>query len=208
LAKQHNKRPPDFYALSAKREGYAARSVYKLAEIDTRHRLLRSGGRVLDVGAAPGSWTCYAQERLGPQGLVVSVDINPIARTSRDGAPVQLFQMDITDESAWGPIIELGPYDSVLSDAAPSTTGNRTVDTGRSEALVESVVALAEKSLRPGGALVTKVFQGGWEVALRERLRARFTAVRLVRPRATRDASMEAFLVATGFAGRRQSADT
>jgi 23S rRNA (uridine2552-2'-O)-methyltransferase len=189
---------PDHYSDSAKKEGYAARSVYKLAELDGKHRILRPGFRVLDLGAAPGSWSQYACRAVGPRGLVVAVDFDRLEAL----APLKnvvAIEGDFTDGATVHAIEEYAPFDAVLSDAAPSTTGNRTVDTSRSAALVESIIASLPVFLRPGGTLLAKVFQGGEEQALLATLKERFQAAKMPKPKASRDESFETYLLGIGY---------
>lgn len=194
------RRRPDHFTNRAKKSGYAARSVFKLEEIQQRFKLLKAGSTVLDLGAAPGSWTQYAAKIAGPSGRVVAIDLSPI--TTSVPAWVQTMVGDITDSATIEQLSAAGPYRAVLCDAAPATTGNRIVDTSRSAALVETAFAIADQVLLPGGAAVVKVFQGGAEAELVTGLRARYDSVRRVRPKATRKESFEAFIVATGFSGR------
>ena len=191
---------PDHYAKQAKREGYQARSVYKLEELQRRFRILAPGMRVLDVGAAPGSWTQYARKVVGEKGSLVAVDLSELPALERF-ENVKVVTGDVTDEEVARRLEESGPFDAVVSDAAPKTSGNRTLDTARSAAIVEHLLWLAPRLLAPGGAFVAKLFQGGEEQALLGELRARFETARLVKPKASRDESFETFLVGTGFRG-------
>ena len=189
---------PDHFSQRAHREGYAARSVYKLAELQKRFHLISAGDHVLDVGAAPGSWSQYARKIVGSQGRVTAVDLQPLPEL--ENLPnVTTIEADILEKEAVARIAALGPYNLVMSDAAPKTTGNRTVDTARSAALVEQVIALCADVLLPGGAMVAKLFQGGDEQALLAMVRARFATGRLVKPKASRSESFETFLVGQKF---------
>ena len=188
---------PDHYTDQAKKSGYQARSVFKLQELDRRFSLLRSGARVLDVGAAPGSWSQYAAKRVGGRGSIVAVDLKELpALDVLDG--VHPLVGDIYEEAVISEIEARGPYDLVMSDAAPNTTGNRTVDTARSAGLVEQVIWLSDRLLTPGGSLIAKIFQGGEEQQLLEQARERFQTARLIKPRASRSESFETFLIGTG----------
>ncbi len=189
---------PDHYSDAAKKEGYAARSVYKLSELDGKHRILRPGARVLDLGAAPGSWSQYASRAVGSRGLVVAVDFDRLEALG----PLQnvvAVEGDFTEGATVGALEEYAPFDVVLSDAAPSTTGNRTVDTARSTALVESIIASLPVLLRPGGTLLAKVFQGGEEQALLTTLKERFDTVKMPKPKASRGESFETYLLGMGY---------
>ncbi|MFP4011304.1 MAG: SAM-dependent methyltransferase [Spirochaetaceae bacterium] len=188
---------PDHYADRAKKEGYRARSVYKLEEIDRKSRIFENAAHVLDVGAAPGSWTQYAARHIKPGGRVVAVDLKPVDLPPRE--ELLLLQGDVTAEDIRARLRQEGPFDLVLSDAAPATAGNRTVDAARSADLAWTVVALAEELLAPGGNLVVKLFQGGEERELLGALRSRFEKARSQRPRATRGDSFEVYLVGLGY---------
>lgn len=189
---------PDHYSDSAKKEGYAARSVYKLSELDKKNRLLRRGNRVLDLGAAPGSWSQYAARAVGPGGRVVAVDFDRLEALS-PLANVEAIAGDFTDPQTIKFIAERGPYDVVLSDAAPSTTGNRALDTTRSQALVESIIDSLPLFLRPGGIFLAKLFQGGGEQALLATCRSLFSVAKMPKPKASRSESFETYLLGIDY---------
>jgi 23S rRNA (uridine2552-2'-O)-methyltransferase len=179
----------------AKREAFAARSVYKLEEIDRKVRLFRAGARVLDLGCRPGSWLQYAAQKVGDQGALVGLD-----RTALDvaipGARLlvgDVFQ--VTPEALRG---ELGAFDVVLSDMAPDTTGVRSLDQARSEGLFERALELAEALLAPGGRFVGKLFQGPDWKRLVDRARRGFDEVRTMKPEGSRKESIEQYVVALG----------
>ena len=185
----------DFYTQRAHKEGYPARSVYKLEEINSTSRLIKPGDTVLDVGAAPGSWTLYTHRvLLKERGKIVSVDLNPL---SLDPIPptVTEFTGDAFSAEIRAKLVENGPYDAIISDAAPMTTGNRIVDTTRSEYLAEQVVILAEEQLRDHGNMVIKIFQGGGEQEVLKKMRTIFSKAKAFKPKASRDDSFEIFLI-------------
>lgn len=191
---------PDRYAKQARREGYAARSVYKLEELQHRFTLIRPGMRVLDIGAAPGSWSQLAMRIVGDRGRLVAVDLTDLP--GLDGVPnVQTICGDIHAPEVIERIVGLGPYDAVISDAAPRTSGNRGLDTARSAEIVEQVLSLCEQALAKKGNLVAKLFQGGEEQRLLHEVRRRFSVGRLIKPKASRDESFEVFLVGTDYEG-------
>lgn len=191
---------PDHFTVRAKREGYPARSVYKLEELQEKYRLIVPGMNVLDLGAAPGSWSLYVLKQLKGKGGVTAVDLSPLeALTGRSG--VYPLRGDFTHPDIRSLIEERGPYDCILSDAAPGTTGNRTVDTGRSYTLALSILGFVSEMLEPGGSSVIKIFQGGEERELLERMRGMFDSARQMKPKASRKESFEVFLIGTGFAG-------
>ena len=198
LARQLN----DPYVSEARRLGYRSRAAFKLIELDNKAGLLRSGMRVVDLGAAPGGWTQVTVERVGAQGgggQVVALDIqefDPIA-----GAKILLA--DFSDESAVTALLAAldGPADVVLSDLSPNSTGHSPTDHLRIMALVELALEFAAQVLAPGGAFVAKVLQGGTEAALLTRMKKLFTRVRHIKPPASRSDSSETYVVATGFRG-------
>ncbi|MGI9434184.1 MAG: RlmE family RNA methyltransferase [Geminicoccaceae bacterium] len=183
----------DPYVQRAKKAGYRSRAAFKLIEIDQKHRLLKTGLRVVDLGSAPGGWTQVALER---GCRVVGVDL--LAIPPIPGAT--LLQADIEAPKTADLIIgALGEKaDLLLSDLAPSATGQRAVDRLRSEAMGELVLALAPTLLRPGGRLLMKMLRGADAVLSRE-ARISFKTVKLVRPDATRRESSEIFLLALDF---------
>ena len=193
----------DPYVARARREGFRGRAAFKLIEIDDRHHLLAKGARVVDLGAAPGGWSQVAARRVGAaegRGRVVAVDV--LAMTPVAG--VEFIQIDFLDAGAPDAIRDLlaGPADVVLSDMAANATGHRRTDHLKIMALAEAAADFAREVLAPGGAFLCKVLQGGTETALLASLKRDFTAVRHVKPAASRTDSAELYLLATGFRGR------
>jgi 23S rRNA methylase len=189
----------DPYVAAAKAKGYRSRAAFKLKELDQRFHLLRRNGRVLDLGAAPGGWSQVARERVGDEGKIVAADIlemEPIPG-------VEILQLDMLDEHAPDTIKAAlgGEADVVLTDMAAPTTGHRATDHIRTLALVEAAVELAIEVLRPGGAFVGKVFQGGATNELLTLVKKHFSDVKHVKPPASRAESVELYLVAMGFKG-------
>ena len=185
---------PDFWSKKALSEGYPARSVYKLKELDEKFGLLRRNSAVLDLGAAPGSWTVFALRTLDGTGHLTSIDLRPLARDVA-GSNLTFIQGDLYDEEVRMQARDLGPYDSVICDAAPATTGNKTVDTARSTGLVELAIFYAQTMLKPGGNFVVKIFQGGDQQQLLKSMRQIFTSARGFKPEACRTESFETYLV-------------
>ena len=191
LARQLN----DPYVAAARTAGWRSRAAFKLIELDDRFRLIRRGARVLDLGAAPGGWAQVALARGAAQ--VVGVDLLPIEPL----AGAVFVEGDLADPAMPARLAALlgGAADLVLSDMAPRTTGHAATDHVRIVALAELAFDLAQQVLAPGGAFVTKVFQGGSERDLLAALKQRFTAVRHAKPPASRKESSELYVVATGF---------
>ncbi len=187
----------DPYVAKARREGYRSRAAFKLAEIDDKHRFLKPGARVLDLGAAPGGWSQVAQKRIGPKGRVVAIDV-----LEMDEIPgVEFAVIDFLDPGAPGKLKEMlgGQADVVLSDMAANATGHRQTDHLKIMALVEAAAEFAGEVLKPGGAFLAKVIQGGTEGALLAALKRDFATVKHVKPAASRADSAELYVLATGF---------
>jgi 23S rRNA (uridine2552-2'-O)-methyltransferase len=192
----------DPYVARARREGLRARAAYKLIEIDDKHRLLKSGARVVDLGAAPGGWSQAAAKRVGlaqGRGRVVAIDLLEMAPI----AGVDFVRRDFLDPRAPDEIKALlgGPADVVLSDMAANATGHRKTDHLKIMALAEAAAEFAREVLAPGGAFLCKVLQGGTEGTLLAALKRDFAAVKHVKPAASRADSAELYLLATGFRG-------
>jgi 23S rRNA (uridine2552-2'-O)-methyltransferase len=185
-------RRADHRTRQAREQGYPARSIFKLEEIDRRVQLLRAGQRVLDLGAAPGSWSMYASQRVGTSGKVLAIDTKLIDRPL--GPNVTIVQGDalVVEDSV---LAQFGPYDVVLSDMAPSTTGFGQVDEIRSAELFMRAVDVATAMGAPGSTFVGKLFMGATFEEARDHLRQRFGKVRVIRPEGTRRCSVETFLV-------------
>lgn len=192
----------DFYFRKAKAENYPARSVYKLREIDDKCHILRPGLRVLDLGAAPGSWSLYAAEKIGASGLVLACDLKET--DTEFPASVRFMREDVfkPGETFRNALAALGPFDLVMSDMAPATTGNRTTDQARSHNLAERAFDLASRHLRPGGHFVVKIFMGPDVRSLTDSLRNCFGKVKSIKPKSSRAESMEIFLAGLGFSAR------
>jgi 23S rRNA (uridine2552-2'-O)-methyltransferase len=197
----------DPYVAEARRLGYRSRAAFKLLELDDRFRLLKPGGRVVDLGAAPGGWTQVAVARTraeAGQGRVIGIDLLPM-----DLVPgATLLHADFLDATAPEAIkVALGgPADLVLSDMATPATGHAATDHLRIVALAEAAYAFAREVLAPGGSFVAKVFQGGTERSLLEALRRDFQSVRHAKPPASRAESAEVYVVAQGFRGHAEPA--
>jgi 23S rRNA (uridine2552-2'-O)-methyltransferase len=192
----------DPYVAQARREGYRSRAAYKLIEIDDKHKLLKPGGRIVDLGAAPGGWSQVAAARTAAgrvRGRVIAIDL--LEMDSIEG--VEFQRMDFHDPEAPGQLREWlgGPADGVLTDMAANATGHRKTDQLRIVGLVELAAEFASEVLAPGGFFLAKVLQGGAEGELLARLKREFASVRHLKPKASRADSAELYLLATGFRG-------
>jgi 23S rRNA (uridine2552-2'-O)-methyltransferase len=189
------RRRPDTWARKAKKEGHPARSIYKLEEIDKRFRVVKRGGRVLDLGCAPGSWSRYADKAMGKGGTLVGVDLSPTTQ-----CPGTVIEASIHDITAAQLLEALGgPAHLVLSDMAPFTTGHRVADHVCQLELATQAFELAKATLAPGGNFVVKIFDGEDANAYVLACRPHFEKCKRVKPKATRKESMEFFLVCLGF---------
>ncbi|WP_028034095.1 RlmE family RNA methyltransferase [Chelativorans sp. J32] len=194
----------DPYVRRANAEGMRSRAAYKLIEIDDKHHILTPAMRVIDLGAAPGGWCQIAAERVKSDPAhpsVVGIDYLPM-----DPVPGASFlQMDFLDNDAPDRLIEMlgGPPDVVLSDMAAPTTGHRRTDHLRTMQLCETAADFAISVLKPGGHFLSKTFQGGTEGELLSLLKRNFRSVHHVKPPASRDESVELYILAKGFKGRQ-----
>lgn len=195
--------PKDYYFQKAKSENYVARSVFKIQEIDERFKIFKSGYKVLDLGAAPGSWSQYATEKVGKQGRVLGIDIQPIKLTLPNAVFITADMRDLNLEAIMIEREITPPFDIVLSDMAPKTTGIRITDQMRSVELCELALATAERFLRPRGSFVCKLFHSDEFEAFRKLLREKFGRVEVLRPKSTRKESKEIFFIATLFEGKK-----
>ena len=183
----------DHYTRLAQDDQFAARSAYKLQEIQQKHRVLKRGARVLDLGCAPGSWLQFAARSVGPQGRLVGIDLTPVTIVLAD--IVTVITADVADAQAHLAALGQTRFDVVLSDMAPATTGNRHVDEARSIGLCEAALAVAEQTLVAGGHFVCKIFQGPDYKAFADAVKTRFERQTALRPHSTRKASREVFVI-------------
>jgi 23S rRNA (uridine2552-2'-O)-methyltransferase len=183
----------DHYTRRAKKEHYPARSVYKLQEIQQKHQLIQKGFKVLDLGCAPGSWLLYAAKITGGRGRVVGVDLKPVR--GQFPAHVEIITADVStlDLDSLG-----ADFNVVLSDMAPATTGHKDMDAARSYNLCESALGIAHSVLRPGGSFVCKIFQGADFKSFSDIVKAGFNELKIFKPRSSRKASREIFVIGKG----------
>lgn len=187
----------DPFVAAAKESGYRSRAAYKLLQLDARFHLLRTGMRVVDLGAAPGGWTQVAAAKIGAKGKLVALDI--LEMKPVEGADI--LHMDFLADDAPAKLQKAlnGKADLVLSDMAPPTTGHSRTDHIRIMALAETAAMFAMEVLAPGGTFVCKLFQGGAEKELLTQLKLNFATVKNAKPEASRADSSETYLVAQGF---------
>ncbi|HEX6929670.1 MAG TPA: 23S rRNA (uridine(2552)-2'-O)-methyltransferase RlmE [Gammaproteobacteria bacterium] len=191
----------DEYVKRAQAEGWRSRAVFKLEEIDAKDRLIRPGMTIVDLGAAPGGWSQYAAKKLGGRGRIIALDILDMEPVEG----VEFLKGDFTEDEPLERLLAAAGGDAtidlVMSDMAPNMSGMDAIDQPKGMYLAELALDLAEKVLKPGGALLVKVFQGeGFDACLGS-LKARFSRVTVRKPKASRARSREVYLVATGFKG-------
>jgi 23S rRNA (uridine2552-2'-O)-methyltransferase len=189
----------DPYVRAAKAAGWRSRAAFKIIELDEKYHLLKPGLRVVDLGAAPGGWTQVAAQKVGGAGKVVGLDLLPMDPV----AGAILLQGDFQDDAVEQAVLQAldGPADLVLSDMAPNTTGHNATDHLRILGLIELALDFAGKVLSPDGAFVAKVFQGGTERDILNRLKRDFASVKHAKPPSSRKDSAEMYVVAQGFRG-------
>ena len=196
----HKRKLQDKYFKQAKREGYVARSAYKLIELNDRRMIIRKKDRVLDLGCAPGSWLQVAREIVGERGLVVGIDLKPVTQSFGDNVFTMVGDFTETDASTLlgaveGEEAEL--FDAVISDMAPNTTGQG--DDFMSCRLCHKILDALPDLLRPGGRCVMKVFEGGDFPELLKRTKSMFRDARPLKPEACREVSRETYIVGNGY---------
>ncbi|MEW6426980.1 MAG: RlmE family RNA methyltransferase [Thermodesulfobacteriota bacterium] len=191
----------DHYFKKAQKEGYPARSIYKLAEAQKKYRLLRPGARVIDIGCRPGSWALYAAKIVGPGGLVVGVDICPCPPLHvTGGARITVLQADAMCDGII-PLVQghCRRFDVLISDIAPQTTGSKWADQQQSLLLSQRVLALTGPLLQPGGNFICKVFEGEDFRQLVQEARRMFKMVKVFKPDSSRKESREVFILGLQF---------
>ena len=186
----------EHYTIKANKEGYPARSVYKLKDIDEKYRFLKKGDRVLDLGAAPGSWMKYIAAKIGERGLVQGVDIQDIEIELKPN--MRFLKKDMRELDSTHFVNE--GYDAVVSDAAPFTSGVPSLDAGRSFELASKAFEIACSSLKPRGNFLTKIFDGEYTGDFHREIQENFSSVKRYRPKATTKQSRELYIIARGFA--------
>ena len=186
----------DHYTRNAQKERFAARSVYKLKEIQKKYRVIRPGDKVLDLGCAPGSWLQYAAQLTGPTGTVVGIDRQPVKIALPDHVHVQ--EMDILLSDIDWPSTLGSDFDAVISDMAPATTGNKHVDTARSMELCQSALSIALQCLKTRGHFICKLFHGVDFQQFNAAVKQHFKRLQRFKPQSSRKASKEIYLIGLG----------
>lgn len=197
----------DHYFKRAKQENYPARSVYKLQEMDKRFHILKPGMAVLDLGAAPGSWTLFAAKKAGKSGRVLGVDIQETETSFPDNVRFLVADAFSQEPALIEAMEEMGPFDAVISDMAPKTTGIKFADQAHSLELCELARDVALERLRPGGTFAAKMFEGPDTKAYGDSLRPHFQSVKRFKPKSSRAESKETFFVGLGFKGAAGEAE-
>jgi len=196
---KHNKWA-DHYTLKAKREHFPARSVYKLKEIQKKYKIIKKGDCVLDLGCSPGSWLLYAADLAGKKGEVVGIDLKPLSNEISMKLPsnARMYVGDVLSisDDFFGLIRE--NYNVVISDMAPATTGNKTVDAARSFELCKTALEIAQNVLTPGGAFICKIFQGEDFKIFLDLVKTGFNKQKIFKPESSRKASKEIYIIGFG----------
>jgi len=186
----------DHYTAQAKKDKYPARSVYKLKEIQQKYKLIRPGHTVLDLGCAPGSWTMFVSEIVGQMGFITGIDLKKVNIQIKVPHCFMADDIFVIKESD---ALKGAPFDVVLSDMAPNTTGRKDVDALRSFQLCEVALAVAQKHLKTGGHFVCKIFQGEDTQEMIQSVKNCFSSCRLFRPKTTRKASKEVYIIGNNY---------
>ena len=184
----------DHYSRRAKKDRYPARSVYKLEEIQQKHRLIQKGDKILDLGCSPGSWLLYAAKLTGDRGRVIGIDLKPVKIQAAPNIEIINGDVFALDAGVLGT-----DFNVVMSDMAPATTGHKAVDAARSAGLCETALAIAQRVLLPGGSFVCKIFQGPDFNQFVNSVRDGFDKQKIFKPRSSRKASKEIFIIGLGL---------
>ena len=191
----------DFYFHKAKKDNYPARSVYKLEEAQKKHRFLKPGQRVLDLGCHPGSWSLYAAGIVGARGVVAGVDLQRATEApQKPDAEIHRLCYDVFSDELIGVLHKRWPgFHVLLSDMAPATTGSQYADHQLSLRLCRRVLELAKRLLHDNGALYCKVFQGVDFPVFLEECKPLFTTLKVLKPQSSRQESREVFVLGLGY---------
>lgn len=187
--------PKDHYFKKAKEQNYAARSVFKLEEIDKKFKIVKPGQKILDLGASPGSWSQYCSQKIGKAGLILGVDLSPVTVSLSNAKFIQADLRDLNLSQIFEEHQVPPPFDLVISDMAPKTTGIRMTDQARSVELVELALETARKFLKPEGHFVAKLFHCDEFTQLKNEIKKTFHKFDAIKPESTRKISKEIFLI-------------
>lgn len=191
--------PNDHYARKAKKENFAARSIYKLEEIDQKYHIINYGDYVLDLGASPGSWSQYVSKKIGDKGKLLGIDLKPVTVKLPNAVFVEADINELKVEEVLEKYQFKRMFDAVISDMAPNTSGNKFVDQTRSYDLCIMALSNAEKFLTTGGHFVCKIFDGEDAMPFRDQLKTLFEQVFILRPKSVQSSSKEMFMIAKKF---------
>lgn len=191
--------PRDFYFKKAKEQNYAARSIFKLEEINNKLRIIKASQKILDLGCAPGSWSQYASKQVGARGKVLGIDLSRVGLTLGNANFIQGDAFDEQFMSRWMETEGVEEFDVVLSDMAPKTTGIRITDQERSFQLCKRALEVAEKRLKVGGHFVVKIFQGDEFKNFTMLVKERFEKMEISRPKSVRKESFEIYVIGLGL---------
>ena len=187
--------PKDHYFKKAKEQNFAARSVFKLEEIDQKLKIVKPGQLVLDLGASPGSWSQYCSQKIGAKGRILGVDLKPVTTKLSNAVFIQADLRDTLLEDTFKDNGFAPPFDLVISDMAPNTTGIRGTDQARSFELCELALKISAHFLKKEGHFVCKFFHSGDFTLLKKHMQEQFQKVDIVKPESTRSISKEIFLI-------------
>lgn len=190
-----NYNPRDHYFKKAKENNFAARSVFKLEEIDQKFKILKPAQKILDLGASPGSWSQYCSQKVGEEGRILGVDLKPVTAKLKNATFIQADLRDLNLEDVFKKHGFFPPFDLVISDMAPNTTGIRSTDQARSFDLCELAFQISQRFLKKNGAFVCKLFHSDEFSTLRDLIKTDFERFEAVKPDSTRKISKEIFLV-------------
>lgn len=187
--------PRDHYFKKAKDQNFAARSVFKLEEIDQKFKIIKPKQKILDLGASPGSWSQYCSKKIGPEGRILGVDLKPVTAKLPNAVFIQADLRDLNLENIFKENGFVPPFDVVISDMAPNTTGIRSTDQARSFDLCELALNISKQFLKKDGHFVCKLFHSDDFSQLRNMIKDDFEKFDAIKPDSTRKISKEIFLI-------------
>jgi 23S rRNA (uridine2552-2'-O)-methyltransferase len=187
------KRTKDFFYKKAKESGAVARSYFKIEDLDQKYKLIKPAMRVMDIGAAPGSWVQYIVKKIGDAGFVLAMDLNPLVISTPDN--VVFLQQDIFELEPEKILETYGMFDLIISDVAPRTMGHQTVDHTRSVELCKHVLKIANVTLKKKSTMLCKMYQGDQTKYFVDRMKKTFSNVRIQKPEASRKESKEIYII-------------